>query len=369
MTRALAILAGVCAALASVLALWLPPAEAVPAPEVVRVAEFLRTRDEPVAGLSLAFDGDEQRLVYARSRGLWRCLSVWNAPADGAAIELLLADLVDARGVLRAAGPGARAEFGLLGAGSLDLRLHGRKLLEDEHGDVLLQARFGAPSQVGGVLRARAVGAFASLGDDERVLELGFEPARALGAASPNGLPPLLALRVGPPGFPAPGERVVRAFLDHADGTSIELVRAERVPLPPEPGLDPNLALDFEWALLDEQGQQPIPPVRGEAYTTFAPRAPYDLLADPREFASYGLATPELKLTLVPSAGEPLVLEVSAEDVLGNRWVLCRSTPQLARVSPELAGMLVPDRATLSDAAIRNAWDAWLRAAIAQPPR
>ena len=148
MTRALAILAGVCAALASVLALWLPPAEAVSAPEVVRVAEFLRTRDEPVAGLSLAFDGDEQRLVYARSRGLWRCLSVWNAPADGAAIELLLADLVDARGVLRAAGPGARAEFGLLGAGSLDLRLHGRKLLEDEHGDVLLQARFGAPFHV-----------------------------------------------------------------------------------------------------------------------------------------------------------------------------------------------------------------------------
>lgn len=358
--RALAVLGFSCAALG----LWLarlPPTASAPVPEVVRAIDSLRTRDEPVAGLSLAFGPAAPSLTYVRARGQWRCLAVWNAPADGTRIERLLSELIDARAVVRAQS--ADATWGLDAQDALDLRLHGRKLLEDPAGDVLLSARFGHQSRIEGTTGFLGVGSFARLGDDPRVLELAFDPERHIEGFSGEGLPPLLALRVAPPAFPGAGAPVERVFLERAEGT-LELVRSARTPQVVEPGMDPNLALEFAWDLLGPQGPRAIPPLRGEAFATWAPRAPYDLLADPREGAAHGLEPPELRLTLVPAQGEPLVLEIGAADVLGRRWVLCPGTPQLARVSAETATMLMPDAAELSENSRPNAWDAWLRAEL-----
>lgn len=360
--RALAILVTVCGALAFSLTLLPRPAPA-PAPEFVRVVDHLRTRDEPVAGLSLAYGADAPPLVFARARGQWRCLSVWNAPADGARIEELLAGLLASRGAVRAEA--TADHWGLDGTEVLELRLHGRKLLDDPEGDVLLSARFGQASRVGGVARAHGVGSFARLGDDPRVLELDFDPLPRIGGMSALGLPPLLALRVAPPSFPGAGGPIVRVFLERAEGT-LELVRSTRVPLPPAEGVDPNLSLDFAWDLVGPDGPSAIPPLRGEAYSTWAPRAPYELLADPRETEAHGVGTPELRLTLVPASGDPLVLEISAADALGRRWVRCPSSPQLARVDAATAAMLTPDAAELSDSTRDNDWDAWLRAELAR---
>lgn len=360
--RALAVLAGVCAALAAAVGLA-PERAAPPSPEVVHVVDHLRTRDEPVAGLSLAFGSGSPPLVFVRSRGLWRCLSVWNAPADGARIEALLGALVDADGVVRA--DAADAAWGFEGEDALELKLHGRKLLDDPEGDVLLDARFGKASLLAGVTYARSVGSFARLGDDARVLELSFEPGPFIGSSTLEGLPPLLAMRVAPPSFPGAGGPVERVFVERADGSALELARTAREPQAVEPGMDPNLALEFAWDLIDDQGARAIPPLRGEAFATWTPRAPYDLLADPREFAQFGLERPDVRLTLVPTQGEPLVLELSAPDPLGRRWVLCRGTPQLARVTADVAAMLTPDAPELSDSSRPNAWDAWLRAELA----
>jgi hypothetical protein len=361
--RALALWALLCAALGLCLA-WTRADVAAPAPEVVHVRDHVRAGAEPVAGLSLAFGPGTPQLTFARARGQWRCLSVWNAPADGARIEALLTDLVEAHGVVRAEDA-QDAAWGLEADDALELRLHGRKLLEDPAGDVLLALRFGLPSRLAGATRAHSVGSFARLGDDPRVVELSFEPESHVGRFSSEGLPPLLALRVAPPAFPGAGGPVERVFLEGAQGT-LELARSARTPIAVEPGQDPNLALEFAWDLIGPEGPRAIPPLRGEAFATWAPRAPYDLLADPREGAAHGVEPPELRLTLVPAAGEPLVLEIGAADALGRRWVLCRATPQLARVGPEVARMLVPDTAELSDATRPNAWDAWLRAELAR---
>ncbi|HVS18465.1 MAG TPA: hypothetical protein VMT18_07690 [Planctomycetota bacterium] len=361
--RGLVVLALVCAALALGVALT-PGRASAPEPEVVRVVDHLRTRDEPVAGLSLAFGVDTPPFVFVRSRGQWRCLSVWNAPADGARIEALLGALVDAGGVVRAGA--SDGGWGLDGEDTLVLELHGRKLLDDPDGDVLLSARFGKPSLLAGVSRARSVGSFARLGDDSRVLELALEPTALVGTSTLEGLPPLLAMRVAPPAFPGAGGPVERVFVERADGSALELVRSAREPQLVEPGMDPNLALEFAWDLVDAEGTRAIPPLRGEAFATWTPRAPYDLLADPREFAAFGLERPDVRLTLVPTQGEALVLELSAADALGRRWVLCRGTPQLARVGPDVARMLTPDATELSDSSRPNAWDAWLRAELSR---
>ena len=360
--RALAVLALLGAALGLALALA-PERAPAPRPELVRVVDHLRTRDEPVAGLSVAFGADAPPLLFARSRGSWRCLSVWNAPADGERIEALLGALVDAHGVVRATADDGT--WGLDDEGALEVRLHGRKLLEAEDGDVLLAARFGLPSRLEGVSRAVGVGTFARLGDDPRVLELSLDPAARIGTATLEGLPPLLAMRVAPPAFPGAGGPVERVFVERAEGGAFELARQSREPQPIEPGMDPNLALEFAWDLITSEGPRAIPPLRGEAFATWTPRAPYDLLADPRQFAEFGLERPDVRLTLVPTQGDPLVLELSAPDPLGRRWVLCRGTPQLARVPAEVAHMLTPDATELSDSSRPNAWDAWLRAELA----
>lgn len=359
--RALIATAMLCGLLGLALA-WTPARAPAPAPSVVHVSEHVRAGDEPVAGLSIAFGTGLPPVTYVRARGQWRCLSVWNAPADGPRIEALLSELVGAHGTVRA--DSANEAWGLDAPDALALRLHGRKLLDDPAGDVLLAVRFGLSSRLEGATRAHSVGSFARLNDDPRVLELGFAPERHLSGFSSEGLPPLLALRVGPPSFPSAGRPVVRAFLERAEGT-LELVRRTRQAQVPEPGMDPNLALDFAWDLISPDGPRSIPPLRGEAFTTWAPRAPYDLLADPREPAGHALEPPELRLTLLPSEGEPLVLEIGAADVLGRRWVLCSATPQLARIDAEVARMLMPDAAELSDSARVNAWDAWLRAELA----
>ena len=85
MTRSLIVLSIACAALwAGLAGLGSDSQRTAARPVMVQVVDALRPGDEPVAGLSLAYDGGEERVLYARSKGLWRCLAVWNAPADGA---------------------------------------------------------------------------------------------------------------------------------------------------------------------------------------------------------------------------------------------------------------------------------------------
>jgi len=365
MTRTLVVLASV-AALLVALERLLPGSarDAENAPRLVRLADAARGSDTVVAGLSVERPSTAERFLYVRSRGVWRCLSAWGAPCDARRVEGLVVGLLGARGVERALGPDADGAFGFGAPGALELALHGRALLDDPGGDELLRVRFGAVTRPAAGA-APAGSTFARVASRQHALELDFDAHAALGEPSAPGLPPLLDARLVPGDFPGTGRRVERLFLDRAEGPDLELVRREREALPPAEHVAPAETLDWEWLLIEGERQQVIPPLRGEAYVTWSPRAPYVALADPKSAGERGLASPRARLTIVPDAGEPLELEVGAATPQGGIWVRVPSVPLLAAVDARTARMLLPDASELADDGLRNLWDEELRAALA----
>lgn len=321
-------------------------------PRLVHLADNLRDGNKVVAGLSIDLEAGAVRHLYARSRGVWRCLSAWGAPCDGERVEKLVVGLLAARGVVLD-GSGATADgFGLAGPLALEVALHGKALMDDPGGDELLRVRF-----------AGAQSPFARVAPHSRVLELDFQLGTALEPPA-QGLPPLLDARIAPVTFPDPGQRVQQLLVQRADGPPFELVRRAREPdADPDPA-DPAAALDWEWWLLDGVREVALAPLRGEAYVTWMPRAPFIALADPTSADERGFGAPRAKLTLVPDGGQPLEIEVGAATQDGGLWVRSRASPALARIDAQAARMLLPALDELTDDSRDNLWDAALLEAL-----
>jgi hypothetical protein len=336
------------------------------APRLVRLRDAARPGATTVAGVSV----EDQRgsVLFARSRGVWRCLSAWGAPGDGERIEGLVRALLGAQGVVRAEAPRDGVDYGLSGPEALELILHGKQLLDDPAGDELLRVRVGAASRVTGSGAVARSGSFACVAPSPRVLELDLDPRAWLDTPAP-GLPPLLDARLAPGDFPGPGRRVERVFLDRADGTTLELVRRPREARAPGEGVSAAETLDWEWLLLSGERQEVIPPLRGEAWVTWAPRAPYVGLADPSGDEALGLDAPQARLTLVPDEGEPLELVVGRSTSDGAAWVDVPSVPLRAAVAPQTLAMLLPDADELAEDARRNRWDEALLEALSATRR
>ena len=324
------------------------------APALVHVSDLMTKDDKVVAGLSLDLEGGAQRLLYARSRGMWRCLSAWGAPCDGPRVEALVLGLIGAHGVVLDASDASRPRFGLDGAQTVEIALHGKALLEDPKGDEVLRARFAAADSPFAMLSARP-----------GVLELDFWPGAAVSPAGP-GLPPLLETRIAPGVFPLPGKRVDHMFVQRANGPSYELARRTREPSQEPDPTDPGAALGWEWWLIEGERQVLMGPLRGEAYVTWIPRAPYIALADPASAAERGFDAPSAKLTLVPDEGPPLEIELGAVLPEGGMWVRAPATPLLSRIDARTAAMILPDLIDLTDDTRDNVWDLALRKAMEQ---
>jgi hypothetical protein len=322
------------------------------APELVHLAGELRGGNKVIAGLSLDLDEGRERYLYARSRGVWRCLSAWGAPCDGEHVEQLVVGLLAARGVVLD-GSGATADsFGLAGPGALEIALHGKALVEDPGGDELLRVRF-----------AGAESPFVRVAPRPSVVELDFRLGAAL-KRDGEGLPPLLDTRIAPIVFPEPGQRVAQLLVQRSDGPPFELTRRAKEPSAAPDPEDPAAALDWEWWLSDGAREVALAPLRGEAYVTWIPRAPYVALADPASAPERGLAPARAKLTLVPDGGEPLEIEVGSRGPDGGLWV---RTPQvLSFIDAASARMLLPELDELTDDSRENLWDIALRKALAE---
>jgi len=321
-------------------------------PELVHVSDLLREGNKVVAGLSLDLEGGSQRYLYARSRGMWRCLSAWNAPCDGPRVEALVLGLLGAHGVVLDGSDAARSRFGLDGKQTVEITLHGKELLGDPKGDEVLRALFAAPDSP-----------FASLSARPGVIELDFRLGAAV-SPSGEGLPPLLETRIAPGVFPPPGKRVEHVFVQRASGPSYELARRVREPQKDVDPNDPGAALGWEWWLIQGDSQVLIGPLRGEAYATWIPRAPYIALADPKSASERGLDTPSAKVTLVPDEGLPLEIELGAPLPEGGMWVRAPATPLLSRIDAHTAAMILPDLVDLTDDKRDDVWDIALRMAM-----
>lgn len=361
MTRPLAVLVGL------VLVLW-AGAAALPAredarrahlPAVARTSQLAGLGDATVAGFAVQYAADGRRFRYARARGRWRALDAFNAACDDERAGAFVLGLLGSTAVRRVDDP---ASFGLQGPDSLVLSLHGKGMLSEPAGDVLLELRIGDPSRAAGA--AAASGAFARIAGEDGLFELDLDPRELLGPYSPGGFPPLLDTRLVPFEFPPPGSALRNVYLERPGQPTLELARRPREPLAPGPDVDPDLTLPFEWSLSLDGEQLDLPPWRAEGYSTFTLHARFVGLEDPREFDEHGFDEPGARLTLVSEGDESVVLEFGAATAGGGAWVLNRAASLLVTVDPATLRMLQPDVPELTDTERENLWDTFLRAEL-----
>ena len=307
-----------------------------------------------VAALTLRGPGGAPSFVYARTGGRWRCVSAFQAPCDDATLEGLVLGLLRAQSVVRSRDAASLPDYGL-GEQALHITLHGAGIFKQPDKDVLCELRVGASSSLAGA--ARAGRCFATRGDSTEVHELDLDLRSPLERDLTRGFPPLLELRLVPAGFLRAGARIERILLEPVGAPAYELVRREHDPASaPDPG-----AIPPDWSVLGPEGEARCPAPRAEAISVFLLAAPYRGLDDARKAAELGLDAPRMRITALPSTGDPLVLHVGGPAPAGGVWVWNRSAGLLCSVDDEVAALLTPALPALVAPPPENPWDVWLR--------
>lgn len=305
--------------------------------------------------------GGREPYRFARSRGVWRCLTHFGLVADEAQIYALINGVLEARGAVRAvdldAGDSDLDAYGLGPDGSVRITLHGRDILKREDEDVLFAFEVGRPLARGG--------SFARVDDGSRVIELDRDLAAGLRFTSRpvTGLatPPLADLHVIPNAWPGFQSGIDRVFVDRADGTGFEL-RREVLDGPPDP-MQPGGGAPSKWVIVDAETDEPedAHPVLAMGFELFLARAEFAAPIDPRTVSESDLTRPDAILTIQPVEGEAVQVRFLREGLTGERVVIDGFSQTAVQVDRQIVDLLLPDIEQLVDPSRGNPWDPYLR--------
>jgi hypothetical protein len=115
-----------------------------------------------------------------------------------------------------------------------------------------------------------------------------------------------------------------------------------------------------EWTLEREGGKEPAIVWRPGGYTSLWIRAHARGFENPKQAPSLGLERPWLRITLVPSEGEPIEMCLSERGPANEAWLWNRRTNVLMRIEGELAAEMAPEASAFTDTARANPWERWL---------
>jgi hypothetical protein len=303
----------------------------------------------PIAAVRV-LEGDGTQHLYARGGGRWRCLTLFDAPADGDAIGALVERLSEAEGTRLDVPSDALATYGIGTSDTLRVQLCGAGVLSDPSGDVL------AAFDLGRRLPARGGGFARRVGTPE-VWEIDSDPRDVLEQRVAPHLPPLLATGIVPAAFSGQraGVRTVRAA---SGGVELFALTRRTVELTPEEvqnGIAP-----FVFDLTGGGATRPASGQHALAYTVHLLRARWADLLDPRE-ADALRRDPAAVIELRADDGEAATLLLGAPRPDGAVAVWSRESAAHYLVSGEVAALLVPTAAELTDPAAENRWEAELR--------
>jgi len=257
---------------------------------------------------------------------------------------------VTARGEVVASGARAAAH-GIGVEGGLRVTLHGPRMAEDPGQDARLVVELGTslPGLEGGRGFARVAGT-------DEVLELDRDPRSRLWPDDPGRrLPPLLDERLLAGELPDLGQGLQRAFVDLADGRSLEV--RSRV-LGPAPG--PDQPPPREWVALEGERTARCLPYRIGGWQSFLYRVPYGGVAPTERAASLGLDRPVAQVTLLQVDGEPIELVVGRPGSSGSTFVWNKATDTLCLLTEDDVRLLLPTVDDLRSTDLENPWEAWL---------
>jgi hypothetical protein len=289
---------------------------------------------------------------YGRVQGSWRCLSRFDAPADGRALQAWLDALLAAEGLVHARTVDEAPAYGINVPETVRVSIQGPRAAQDPGGDVLAGLELGLtqPGRAACFVRRHGSKEIWSVSGD---LRAPLEAPRA------PGLPPLLAPSALPPGWLEQGGGLVEIRLER-NGARVVLRREERA-LDPEQ-VQPG-AMPWIWVLETEDGASELDTRVAEAFADFLERLPYVDVLDPELRSTRGAGNPRAVLTLTARAGAPLALAFGTSG-RGERvalWVEASTT--LYEIESAAFDLAVPDPDRLrSTSGEEDPWSAALRA-------
>ncbi|MCE9593500.1 MAG: hypothetical protein K8S98_04840 [Planctomycetes bacterium] len=319
-----------------------------PQPTLVeRLLPEERAKELVVAALSIEQPGASARRIVARKAGLWRALDATNAVCDSRVIEPLVQSILEARVLTRASDEADIAAFGLARTPLWRIELCGAKVLADPGRDVLLALDVGRSLPPHATLVRRS--------GETKVLELDFDLARLLDETFARGPVPFEDARLVAGPFPGPGRTIDRVFVDRDDGTGLELVR--------QLATDASSASEaaWTWQLSVDGFAKPCPAPRAEAFLAFLTSVPTAGALARRSANELGFEKPTVRLTILGSGGDAMVLELVLRRDENEAYGFNRTLDTLARMDPVLAELLAPSAASFLELDRPNLWDSWLR--------
>ncbi|MEM7306495.1 MAG: hypothetical protein AAF682_07490 [Planctomycetota bacterium] len=310
-----------------------------------------------IAAIRLEWGDGRPATTYARAGGIWRCLEVFQAPADVRALEGLIGAITQAEGRVQSDDPGQTQRYGIGVRETVRFSLCDRNVLANPSASVLWSADVGFATADGG-------GSYLRPGGSAEIWAVDRNPRPALESHIPN-LPPLLDESVLTQSWLQAARGFDRIFLDRADGTSLDMRTRPREVSDEErrQGVPP-----YEWVLDPEGEALPLPIGRAMSYVFFLQRASYVAILDPRKAGELGLQQPHDVITLIPpaspdgQAAQPLTLHVLPRMSGGGVPLANPFVDTLYELDAETASLMLPARELLMDTGQENPWDAKLKA-------
>lgn len=315
-----------------------------------------------LAAIRLEFGDGRPTLTFAPISGTWRCVEAFQAPADVAALESLIAAVTTAEGYVQSDDPAQAGRYGIGAADGVRFSICGPKVLSDPSGDVQWSCDLGSE-------RPGGDGSFLRVAGSSEVWAVDKTPRALLDAATLPGIPPLVDSSILGKSWLAAARGIDRVFVDYADGTFFELATRPREVTEEEmrAGVPP-----FEWVLDLATDPEPLPMGRAMAYVFHLQSCHHTGVLDPRTAQQLGYGGRETaKITVfgpTPPAGSeapppppPIVLHMLPPMPDGTVPVVNPSSNAVYRLSAETAGLLQATREALRDAGAPNPWDAAVR--------
>ncbi|MCK6448983.1 MAG: hypothetical protein L6Q99_21515 [Planctomycetes bacterium] len=347
--KRVALLFAVLAALGGFAARVASQRERTPELRVERLIPEDRAKELVVAAVSIERAADGTRWLLARKSGLWRVLDATQAVGDSRAIEALVSTLLEARVLQRSADDTERAAYGLFPTPTWRVELCGAKVLSEVGRDVLFAL------DVGRSLEPRA--SLVQRRGETRALELDFDLSRALETALAAGRAPFEDARLIAGPFPGEGRTIERLFVDHADGTALELVRVRATEAELAAGAPP-----WAWQLVVDGLAKPAPNPRVEAYLAFLTSIPVAHALPVKAANELGFDRPDARVTALGSGGDSMVVEVVFRRDESRAFGLNRTLATVAELDVAVAELVAARAESVLELERPNVWDTWLRA-------
>ena len=278
-----------------------------------------------------------ERFIYRRRQGNWRCISAYGAIANPRQVTDLTRALLTRTATLRSSAdtPESNARFGFDEA--VQVEFFRAEETEDPF-SFFIADKLRSPN---------GTSVFVRRAGSKEIRELDAADIDTSILRRESNFPPLMDRRLTAGCELNPGRGIRRAFLDFEGGASLEL----------RPESD---AGQLDWSLSDGTSESKVLPYRLAGWLAFLQQAPYAGFGNPAELEKKGLTPPHARVTLFPPEAQAIEL-VLGKEVAGETYLLNKTSGMLLLLPKGWSELVAPSAQSMTVAEGKNPWERWLR--------